>query len=486
MPSSRIETLRRRWRACLSFLSRDVWSAELGAVPVFRRLLYRVARVAYLTGKGIEENKLLMRAGSLTFITVLSIVPLLAFAFSIAKGLGAYEALQADVIQPFLDDTLGPGAAQTGEGVAAGRELREGIATVFAFVESTNVGSLGTFGLAILLYTVLKLLSSIERTFNDIWGVRKSRKLIRKIADYLSICVVVPVLLLTATAVSTAVHSPGVMGAVGDHIGLGALLDVYARFSSLIAIWVGFTFVFLFMPNTQVRVRSALLGGVVGGTLWQLAQVLHVQFQVGVANYNAIYSTFAALPVFLFWLYTSWVTVLLGAEVAFAHQSEPAYGQLRRASEHDRGFLEALALRLTLRVAARFAEDLQPAGVRELAEEVGVPELTAEEVLEPLTGAGVLVRAEGTEGAQVLALGRDPDRVRVQDVLDIVAGRTDRGEEPLAGGGTPTDRVVEETLSRLGEERVTSAHNLTLRQLLLRSAETAEDEPVSLKVLPEA
>lgn len=486
MPSSRIGNLRRRWQACIGFLSRDIWSTELGAVPIFRRLLYRLARVAYLTGKGVEENKLLMRAGSLTFITVLSIVPLLAFAFSIAKGFGAYETLQADVIQPFLDDTLGSGAGEVGDGGAAGKELREGIATVFAFVESTNVGSLGTFGLAILLYTVLKLLSSIERTFNDIWGVRRSRKLIRKIADYLSICVVVPVLLLTATAVSTAVHSPEVMGAVGDRIGLGALLDVYARFSSLIAIWIGFTFVFLFMPNTQVRVRSALLGGIVGGTLWQLAQLLHVKFQVGVANYNAIYSTFAALPVFLFWLYTSWVTVLLGAEVGFAHQNEPAYGQLRRAREHDRGFLEALALRIAVRVTTRFAQDLPPVGVRQLADEVGTPEVTVEEVIEPLVAAGVLVRAEVGEGDQAIVLGRDPDRVRVQEVLDIVGGGAVRSEGRLVDGGSPIDRAIGETLSSLDEERASSAHNVTLRRLLLRSVEATEGEPVLPDALPEA
>ena len=449
MPEPRSGPLRRRWQAALRFLSRDVWSSEVAASSAVRRWLYKLARIVFLTGKGVDDNKLLMRAGSLTFITVLSIVPLLAFAFSIAKGLGAYETLQADVIQPFLDDTLGPADGSVGEEGTAGKELREGISTVFAFVENTKVSSLGAFGLVILLYTVLKLLSSIERTFNDIWGVRRSRSLMRKVADYLSIVVVVPVLLITATAVNAAVHGPEAMGLVRDKLGLDAILQLYARFSSMIGVWVGFTFVFLFMPNTHVRVRSALLGGVVGGSLWQIAQILHVRFQVGVANYNAIYSTFAALPVFLFWLYTSWVTVLLGAEGAFAHQNEPLHRQLRRARDHDRGYLEAVALRIATRVAARVTQGLQPLGAREVAEELARPEVTVEEVVRPLVEAGILVRGEQADEDQVLLLGRDPDQVRVQELIDAVVGR--RGS-PFVAGDAPVDEPdqLREPLQVLG------------------------------------
>jgi membrane protein len=447
------------------FLARDVWSTELGGVPTFRRWFYKLARVLFLTAKGVDENKLLMRAGSLTFITVLSIVPLLAFAFSVAKGLGAYETLQADVIQPFLDETLGAGQQVT-EG---GDQVRATIGDLLRIVDKTDVSRLGGFGLAILLYTVLKLLSSIERTFNDIWGVRRARTWVRRISDYLSICIVVPVLLVTATAVSAAVRSQVVVGVLRERLGLGALVEVYARFSSLVAVWVGFTFVYLFMPNTRVRVRSALLGGLIGGSLWQLAQMLHMRFQVGVANYNAIYSTFAALPIFLFWLYTSWCTVLLGAEVGFAHQNEPVYHQLRRAREHDRCFVEALAVRAAVRVVLRFVTGARPVGVGELAEELQVPEASLEEVVEPLTRSGILVRAEEQEDDQALVPGRDPERVRLQAVIDAVAGR--RGS-PYVAGESPVDQAVSAALERMDEERGASVNNISLRRL----AEDAREE----------
>ncbi len=465
MSQERSGWFQRGWSGISRFLARDVWSPETGTTRLPRRGLYRLGRVVFLTSKGIEENKLLMRAGSLTFITVLSIVPLLAFAFSVAKGLGAYDALQTEVIQPFLNQTLG--AADGAD--AAGRELREGIDTLFAFVENTKVSSLGVFGLLVLLYTVLKLLSSIERTFNDIWGVRRSRTFIRKVADYLSICIVVPILLVAATAVSTALQNPEVIGSVRERFGLDALFGFYARCSSLIAVWLGFTFIYLFMPNTRVRVRSALLGGLVGGSIWQLAQVLHVRFQLGVANYNAIYSTFAALPIFLLWLYTSWATVLLGAEVAYAHQVEPIHRELRRVREHDPRTLEILAVRVATRVARCFLRGSALPGIRALAEELEVPEGTIEEVVDPLVAHGLIVRGEESDTDQPLTLARTPERIRVLDLIDAITGRE---ALPATTNADPLDRVITENLSQLEAQHRASAYNCSLTRLV----EEAEQE----------
>lgn len=460
--------LRRIFDGVQTFLNREVWRPEAGGVPTFRRWLYKLSRILFLTGKGVDDNRLLMRAGSLTFITVLSIVPLLAFAFSVAKGLGAYDTLQADVIQPFLDEAFSGGDTPD-EG---GTEVRANLEHLFTIVDDTDVSQLGGFGLAILVYTVLKLLGSIERTFNDVWGVRRSRTLVRRVSDYLSICVVVPILLMTATAVSAAVQSPAAVELVRERLGLGALLEVYARFSSLLAVWLGFTFVYLFMPNTRVRVGSALLGGVIGGTLWQLAQILHVRFQVGVANYSAIYSTFAALPIFLFWVYMSWSTMLIGAQIAFAHQNEPTYRQLRRAREHDRAFLETLAVRAALRIAMRFCGGQEPARVRALADELEVPEASLEEVVEPMVKAGLLIRAEPEDDDQPIVLGRDPDQVRLQDVIDAVAGRSEGVEEH---GSEPVDALACAALQRLEAERADSSSNVTLRRLAQQALDVGDE-----------
>lgn len=470
----------RRVAAAGDFLSKDVWSHELGALPTFRKLFYKVARVLYLAVRGFDEDRCLLRAGALTFMTGLSIVPLLAFAFSVAKGLGAYQQL-LDVINPFLDEVLGSAAAA---GTSQSQvEVRAAVDQVLEYVKGTELASLGTFGLGILVYTVIKLLGAIEASLNDIWGVKKSRTLVRKVADYLSIIVIVPVLLATATAVTTAINSSDVMQFLQDKLGGGSSEAVglvpeataretmarLIRSATLFVTWIGFTFVYLFLPNTRVKIRSAILGGIVGGTMWQLAQVLHVRFQVGVANYNAIYSTFAALPIFMFWLYLSWITVLLGAEFANAHQSEPAYRQIARARSHDHPFLEVLALRVMARIAVVFLRGEPPLYASRLVHELSVPDRSLEDVLERLERAGLVTQAEdeARRDAHVLP-SRDLARIRVQDVLDALNGRRGPSSIPTE---TPEDRVLAAVFAEFEAEKRTSARNLTFEAIARRALE---------------
>jgi len=466
--------LARRLRAAGGYLAEDVWSRDLAALSLARRAGLKLLRVAYLATRGFADDRCLLRAGALTFITGLSIVPLLAFAFSVAKGLGAYDRLLNGVIRPFLDDVLGPSGDVALSGTPSQVEVRSAVDQVLLFVQDTQIASLGTFGLAILVYTIIKLLGAIEASFNDIWGVKKARTLVRKVADYLSIVVIVPILLTSAAAASAAIQSAQVTGFLERRLHLGGVGVLYARSASLLATWIGFAFVYLFLPNTRVRVRSALLGGILGGTLWQVAQVLHVRFQVGVANYNALYSTFAALPIFMFWLYLSWITVLLGAELACAHQSEPAYRQIARARAHDHAFLEVLALRLMTRAALAFLRGEGPRSIDRLCAELGVPERSVEEVLAKLERAGIAALAVDEHGRERLVLpARAPAHVRIQDVLDALTGKRAPAEVP---GRAREDRVLGEALARLEDERRTTGANVTLETLGRRALESDPTE----------
>ena len=463
--------LARRVQAAGEFLSKDVWSADLGALPRLRRLRYKVLRVCYLAIRGFDEDRCLLRAGALTFITGLSIVPLLAFAFSVSKGLGAYQQLLT-TINGFLDDALG------GSAVASSTEsqvqVRAAVDELFELVNTTDLAKLGTFGLGILVYTVIKLLGAIEASFNDIWGVKKSRSLIRKISDYLSIIVIVPVLLVTATGVATAMNSSELMRWIIERLGMDGAAGNNAlvrllRSSSMFFTWIGFSFVYLFLPNTRVRLFSALVGGVVGGVMWQLAQYLHVQFQVGVANYNAIYSTFAALPIFMFWLYVSWITVLLGAEFANAHQSEPAYRQVARARTFDQAFLEVLALRVMTRIATIFLRGEPPRLASHLAGDLSVPDQSLSDVLQRLESGGLVTLAEDDVGRDSRVLpSRDLSHIRVQDVMDAMVGRGEGASVPSEEAG---DRALGEALADYMDERQTSARNLSFEAIARRAIE---------------
>ncbi len=552
-------SLRRRAAGLHQFFTRELWSRELATLPTFRRWAYGVARVVQLTGVNFVKDRCSWRASALTYITVLSLVPMLAFAFSVAKGMGAYEQLQDETIIPFLDRTFptgGPspevaavegetasadeadekaadadgaaggatdaGTAETGtaeggttqdggagaertevtepavaggdpgtepevdfvtpklDGVESEQQpaledvadaaataqaegsdaVRQAIDTVLGFVEDTDVSRLGALGFLIVLWTVIKLLGSVELSFNDIWGVRKSRSLPRKIADYFSTVILVPLLLVTGTTVTRVAQSER-FGFTGDG-------EAFAQFSSFAVVWLGFAFAYILMPNTRIRVSSALVGGVVGGTMWQIFQWAHLELQVGVAKYNAIYSTFAALPIFLFWVQSSWMTVLLGAEAAAAHQNQARHGQLVRSRDYDLAQKEGLALRLMARITQAFMGGTAPHRSEDLAEELGCPDRTLEEVTRSLESAGILAVADSDDQDPTLVLAKDPGIVRLQDVLDALKGDSIAERDRFDSSGDESlDGAIETAFQQFRAQRDAADTNMTLRELAL-------------------
>jgi len=468
------------------FLAKSVWSKDLGSLPTFRALGYKMSRVAFLAWRGILENRCLFRAQALTYITVLSLVPLLAFGLSVAKGFNADETLRSEVINPFVEQFLGEeGAVAEGvtepgaeAAVSSNADIREGLDTALEFVSETNFTSLGAFGLILLLYSIIKMLSSVEQSFNEIWGVKKARGWTRKFADYLSMVVIVPLFLVTATGITAAAQEPGFVNKVGEWLPVGReyiepvtkfLLGILPIFGK----WLGFSFVYMFMPNTRTRVSSALLGGVIGGTLWHVSQVLMFKFGVGISNFNAIYAGFALFPILLFWIYVSCATVLIVAELAFAHQNEPAYRQIARSRAHDHAFHEVLAMRAIVRVGVAFLKGEEAPRITDLADSLAVPERSIEEVFAKLRDHRILAVSE--EGSVPAFLpGRDLDRITVKNVLDALKGKS--GKIAFAPSG-PLDSEIDAVLGAYEEEKELSSNNKTLRQLAEECISEGDQEP---------
>jgi len=492
------------------FFGRGVWLANTREMSPPKRVAFKLLRIASLAVRGFLRDRCLFRAQALTFITVLSIVPLLAFSVSVAKGFGAYERLRVEAIDPFLDETFGEAGSEAGseagttvydpthpdadedgfvdaaipnpydpthpdadedgfvDAAAAttdgGVGLRESIDQVLTFVEETDFASIGFFGLALLLYTVIKLLSSIEGSFNEIYGIERSRPLVRKVSDYLSVLVVVPILLISATGAMTALKANEALGGFNEVLHLGPVLAEVMRFSVFFAVWIGFTFVYQFMPNTKVRFFSALMGGLVGGGLWLLAQIGYRELQLGMANYNAIYAGLAAIPIFLVWVNVSWVTVLVGAELAFAHQNEPAFLHIAKARDEDQSFRERVGLRALTRMVRAWKDGEPLPEALDLAKEMGVPERSLEDALRTLRDEGLLETLEGPDAkGRRYAFARDPGCIHVKDVIDALKGR--RASAHLA----PVDEAdagLDELLDAYEREREGSDHNRALTELL--------------------
>lgn len=518
--TSEENSLRRAVERVTGFLTVDIWTGEHLSISRYRGALHRFLRVLSLASQRFFSDRCLFHASALTFITILSLVPLLAVGFSVAKGFGAYETLLEQVIEPNLDRYVGAPSPESSteppeslaleeagesedEGLASGvvaavteelaeevgakpeeepipetiseappgqnPALRDGIDQVLAFVRDTDVSKLGTFALALMLFTVVKLLTAVERSFNEIWGVRQPRSFVRKISDYITLVILTPVFLLTATGVLASNR----LEFLSD-LGIDPLVRLLAPLATLIVIWAGFSFIYLTIPNTKLKFSSALVGGIVGGGLWQLTQVLHLKFQIGTAQYSALYSGFAAFPILLMWIYASWVVVLLGAEVAFAHQHESSYRGLALFKRPDPAMRENMAVRAMVRIGQRFASGRTPWTAEALSHELGVPLNALYDVLESLVGAGLLATTSSSVGLRYLPR-MDIGRITLVSILEAL--RRTPGLRRLTSR-YPVDRYVDELFERLHADAVESPANKTLREMVER-ANREEQQPAA-------
>ena len=443
------------------FFGAAIWSASVGELKRGRALLYRLSRILYATVQGFREKHLNFQAAALTYYSVLSIVPFLAFAFSVLKGFGGYQRMMDETVRPYIRQTFGGNPS-----------LLSALEQTLNFVERTSVGGLGMIGVLFLVYTSINLLSTIEEALNEIWGAKSSRPVLRQVTDYTTLMVVTPLLAAGAVAFGTAAQSSGIVQFLRDSMHLGGVIDFTLRLSSLVLGCVALVAVYIIMPNVRVRVTSALFGGIIGGTLWQLALLAHVKFQMGMANYNALYSGFGAIPIFLVWLYLSWMIVLVGAQLAASHQYEQHLRQAVRARHVDQELRETLAIAVATDVTRRFLQGCPPRTQAALAELLEVPTPTVEEVVNRLVQAGVIVRAVcGHEIGYMPA--RDVDDLRVADVREAV-----RRDPAAAELKAVLERRLDPALRDLVQVSLLAArkgpNDLTLRELADR---TVPDEP---------
>jgi membrane protein len=267
--------------------------------------------------------------------------------------------------------------------------------------------------------------------------------------------------LFAATGLTIAAQNNAVVDYLRGSWDLGPFIDVVLKLLPVGAVWIGFSFVYLAMPNTRTRVKSAALGGLVAAILWQIALVLHIKFQVGIARYNALYSSFAAFPIFLMWINVCWITVLFGAEVCFAHQSEESYMHIARSRPADHAFKEIVALRAMTRIGENFLSGEAPWTVSRLATELAVPQRSLHEVLGVLVQRGLLAEiGEGKDDAFVPA--RDLGAIRVKSVIDALKGTTGVVAVPRSAA---IDKELDRLLVRLDREAHVSASNQDFRTL---------------------
>lgn len=377
--------------------------------------LYKTGRSAYALVRDVISGQLTLHAMSLVYTTLLSIVPMLALSFSVLKALGVHERME-----PFLFQFFQPMGPQ-------GIELAE---KILGFVDNIKVGVLGSVGLALLVYTVISLLQKIERSFNMIWRVPDMRSMGQRFSNYLSVIMVGPLLMVSAIGISATIFSSSFVQALIAIEPFGSLILMVSRFTPFFLVVGAFTFVYIFMPNTRVKVRYAFIGGLIAGVSWQAGGMLFASFVAGSAKYAAIYSSFAIGIILLIWIYLNWMILLLGASLCFYLQ-HPGSVAKRRSVQLAPELQEKVALALMWLVAKPFSAGDPAPQQEKLERQMSVPSEVTRGVSDKLIRAGILTLA-GRQGDQLVP-ARSLDLITVGDVLQVVRYDEDRVVDRLPG-----------------------------------------------------
>ena len=400
------KTLGERINALLTrtirFITYDIWRITENEVSGLKELYINVIKTIILAVRGFQDENLQTKASALTYSTLLSMVPLLAVLLGIAKGFG----LQNTVRQALFDYFPGHEAELT---------------KAFEFVESYLVQAQGGIiigvGLITLFYTAVNLISSIEDTFNDIWQIKHGRPYVRQFTDYLALLVVAPVFLICNAGISLLLAT----AAGQEHI-LGWALAPVVRAIPYLVIILLFVLLYMYLPNTKVRFGSALFAGLFTGIAFQIFQVLYISGQIWISKYNAIYGSFAALPLLLLWLQLSWFICLFGAELAFAHQNVSKFDFEQEARHISRRYRDFILLAVMRVIVGRFATGERPYTADQISGHYRIPTRLTADTLELLLRIGLVAETPVEDDKVVSAYipASDIHRMTVADLFERV------------------------------------------------------------------
>jgi len=365
------------------FIGHEVWRIDVSKQGSLRRTLYQTIMIAFLVIRGFFKERVWIRASSLVYSSLLAIVPIMAVVFSLLKGFGFAERLF-----PVIENTLSPLGPQAVSIIMDQIEM---------ILEGLNVSALGGIGFLVLMFSIISVVGNIEGAFNDIWQIRKARSFQRRLSDYFSVLLLGPVLLIVIPGFTAHIQRISFIRSFTESTGVNVLLG---RTWPLLASWLAFFLFYTFIPNTKVKMKSAIIGAVVAGTLWQIANFGFTHFIVTsytTGSKAALYSGFATFPLFLIWLYLSWAVILLGGEICFTHQNHKFLGWQFTEKKYSQESTELITLKLLLIIAEHFHFGKRAPSSSDLSERLHVPEPTVDNMVQTLRNAKLIYPVEETE-----------------------------------------------------------------------------------------
>jgi membrane protein len=437
--------------------SHDIlWGEDLSFVSAPRRQLVLTLRTVYAIGRDLGEGQLTLRAMSLVYTTLLSVVPLLALSFSVLKGFGVHNQ-----VRPMLQAILEP----LGE---KGVQITE---HVIGFVNNIQVGVLGALGLGFLVYTVITLLQKIEHALNFVWRVKSTRPMAQRFSQYLSVLLVGPLLIFSAVGITAAFFGSSTVRELVAIEPLGMLFGLVAKLLPFLFVIAAFAFVYVLMPNTRVRVVSALVGATVAGILWQTLGWGFAAFIANSAKYTAIYAGFAIVIFSMIWLYLNWLIVLIGASIACYHQYPALLVTPRREFRLSNRVKEKVGLLIAMFIGRNYYANAAAWSLESLAKRLGVPVMSVEAVLMAIQRAGYIT--ETAEDPPLYLPARSFETITVKEFLDTLR----RAEEETSTNAEilPHEAEMEKLLARVDEAVDSALHGISLRELAMANIPPVKD-----------
>ncbi len=367
-------------RQVIRFFETDIWRMATDDKSPVARLAVDILKKVLLAVRFFTAKRVMTKASALTYSTLLAIVPILAVVFAIARGFGYNKFIEVWFRDAFSSQ---PQAADIIIGF------------VNSYLVHTKSGVFLGIGLLFMLYTVLMLVSNIEDTFNEIWQVKKSRSVFRTFTDYLAMFFLFPILIVLTSGMSIFLAT--VANRMHDFIMLSSAVRLLIDFIPYVLMSCLFVALYVFMPNTRVRVSSAIVPGILAGIAMQGLQFVYINSQIFLSSYNAIYGSFAALPLFMLWMQISWTICLFGAELCYTNQNLDYYDYDANAGEISHRYRILLCGMLMGRICRRFAEGGRPYSVMELREATAVPIRFVTDLLYELIDAHMLVELTSDE-----------------------------------------------------------------------------------------
>jgi len=382
-----------------------IWHTPLSEISKGKTFIFKQLRILLLAAKGFTNDKVALRASALTFYSLLSVIPIAAIVFAIAKGFGLDQTLQDEIIKK----------SQSEQEVLSWLLQNARIA-----IEKTRGGYIAGVGIIILFWSVMSLLNHIESSFNHIWQVGSSRPWYRKFTDYLTIMLIAPVFIILSSGITGFIITK-----LPDYMTNAPILDFFkpliiflVKFTPYLLSWIVLTTLFIIMPNAKVKFIPALISGIIAGTILQGIQWLYIDLQFGITKLNAIYGSFAAVPLFIVWLQSSWIVVLLGAEISFANQNISRYEMESEALHISNYQKRALVLMIMHMIIRNFSLGEKPISATYIAANLKIPVRLSRDILQDLSSANLVsIIHENEEKERLYQPSLDINRLTVSFVF---------------------------------------------------------------------